>query len=43
MTYRYCFQREMARERRLQHWRYAAYRVLAASAVLVVLTLAVVL
>jgi hypothetical protein len=34
MTYRYKFQREMAREQRRRHWRRAAYRALAASAVL---------
>jgi hypothetical protein len=34
MTYRYKFQREMAREQRRHLWRRAAFRALAASAVL---------
>jgi hypothetical protein len=43
MTYRYRFQREMAREQRRYRWRRMAYRALGASAVLVALTLMVVM
>jgi hypothetical protein len=43
MTYRYKFQLEMAREQRRRHWRRTARRTLVASAVLVVLSLAVTL